>query len=101
MTTAIDGDAVRDERGAVVQQALAVDEPDELAREPDALGDRGRRGRVGRRDDRAEHERGRPVEPGDDRVRDPATTTVVTSTSPTASREIAPMFARSSRSDVK
>ena len=55
-----DGEAVGDERGRVVDQALALDQRDEPARQPEPRGDRRRRDRVGRRDDRAEHEAHRP-----------------------------------------
>jgi len=65
-----DGDPVGDEGGAVVDEALALDEGDQPAREAEPLGDRARGSRVGGRDDGAEHEGGRPGEPGDGGVRD-------------------------------
>ena len=62
--------AVRDERGAVVDQALPLDEAADPTGEPEALRDRsGGRG-VRRRDDRAENERHRPREPRNDGVGD-------------------------------
>ena len=66
-----DGELVGDERGAVIDQRLAFDDRDDPPRDPEAAGDgRGRDG-VGRRDDRPEHERRRPIEAervvGDDR----------------------------------
>ena len=65
-----DGEAVGDERGAVVDQALALDQRDQARRQPEPLGDRAGGGRIGRRDDCSEHERLRPAEAGDDCVRD-------------------------------
>ena len=44
------------ERGRIVEQALAVDDRDEVPREVEMLQDRDRGQLVGRRDDRAEDE---------------------------------------------
>ena len=51
-----------DERGSVVDEALALDDRDRAARNAEAAGDRRRGERVGRRDDRAEHEAHGPRE---------------------------------------
>ena len=48
------------ERGAVVDEALALDDVDQPPRHAEPPADRGRGDRVGRRDDRAEDERLRP-----------------------------------------
>ena len=64
------GDAVEDEPRPVVHEALALHDRDELAGHSEPAGDRGRSERIGRRDDRAEHERGRPGQPLDEFVRD-------------------------------
>ena len=45
-----------DERGAVVDEALALDDRDRAARDSEPVRDRRRGDRVGRRDDGAEHE---------------------------------------------
>ena len=55
---------------AVVDEALALDDRDDSTRHAEPLHDRRRRDRVGGGDDGAEHERGRPREPGHDLVRD-------------------------------
>ena len=84
-----DRDPVEDETRPVVDEALALDDRHELARDAEATCDRGRGERVGGRDDRAEHERARPT--GARRSSACATTatpTVVTTTSPTASSPI-------------
>ncbi|HET8592846.1 MAG TPA: hypothetical protein VFL56_04215 [Solirubrobacterales bacterium] len=64
---------VGDQRGRVVDQALALDDVHQPPRRPDAAHDRRRRNRIGRRDDCAEHERHRPGQihqlVGDDRDR--------------------------------
>ena len=60
---------VEDEGGAVVDQALALEDVDDPARDRLAAGDRGRRDWVGRRHDRAERERRRPREVVDHGVR--------------------------------
>ena len=65
-----DGDAVQDEPAAVVHEALALDDRHELAWDAEPPGDRRRRERVGRRDDRAEDECAGPREVVDDGVRD-------------------------------
>ena len=57
-----DGESIRDERGRVVDQALALDQCGEPPRDAEARGDRVRRDRVGRCDERAEHEANRPGE---------------------------------------
>ena len=51
-----DGEAVRDERGAVVDEALTLEQPDQAPGQSQPLRDRGCGGRIGGRDDRAEHE---------------------------------------------
>ena len=53
---------VGDEGGAVVDQALALDDRDDPVRDAQLAADRGRRDGIGGRDDRAEDERRRPVE---------------------------------------
>ena len=57
-----DGELVGDQRGSVVDEALALDEGDESAGKAEPLRNRRRRGRVRRRDDRPQDERGRPAE---------------------------------------
>ena len=57
-----DGGLVDDERDAVVDEALALDDRDDAPRRADTSGDLGRRERVGRRDDRPERERAGPAE---------------------------------------
>ena len=64
------GNAIEDEARAVVHEALALHDRDELARHAEPPRDRGRGERIGRGHDCAEHERGRPREPVDDRVCD-------------------------------
>ena len=61
-------DAVGDERGAVVDHRLALDEEAHAGRGADARERRRRGHRVGRADDRAEHERRLPAHPGHDGV---------------------------------
>ena len=55
-----DREAVGDEGGRVVDQALALDQGHEPARQAEAGRDRRRGDGVGRRDDRADHERHGP-----------------------------------------
>jgi hypothetical protein len=62
--------SARDQGGAVVDEALALDQRDDPARQSEPLGDGGGRGRVGRRDDCPEHERARPAETRDHHVGD-------------------------------
>ena len=66
-----DGELVGDERGAVVDQRLALDDRHDPSGNVEPAGDRRGRDRVGRGDDRSEHERLRPAEVerlvGDDR----------------------------------
>ena len=57
----------RDERGRVVQQALALEDRHDAARQPEASGDRRHRDRVGRGDHRGERERGREGDRRDQR----------------------------------
>ena len=65
-----DGDAVADEAGPVVDQALPFDDRDELAAgRPTVVAIAVAASGIGRRDDRAEHERGGPREIVDE-VRD-------------------------------
>ncbi len=63
------GRPVRHQRRAVVDEALALDDRRHVPRHAEAPGDRGRRERIGRRDDGAERERRRPRQPSDRRVR--------------------------------
>ena len=65
------------ERRPVVDEALALDDVDEPSRHAEPLADRCGRDRIGRRDDRAEHERLRPGKIGD-ACATTATPTVVT-----------------------
>ena len=65
-----DRDPVRDERRRVVDEALALEDRDDPARDAEPLEDRRRGHGVGRRDDRPEGERGRPAEPRDERLGD-------------------------------
>ena len=58
------------ERGGVVEQAFAVDDRDDVTRQPKALEHGDRRQLVGRRDDGAENERRGPRHARDDRVRE-------------------------------
>ncbi len=57
-----DRELVRDQRRAVVDEALALDDRDDPVRDTELAPDGGRRDRVGGGDDRAQDERGRPVE---------------------------------------
>src|ERR687883_494630 len=50
--------SVEDERGGVVHEALALDDGHDAAWNAEPARDRGRRDRVGRRDDRPQHEGG-------------------------------------------
>ena len=94
--------AVGDERGRVVDQALALDQRDEPSRQPEPRRDRGRRDGVGGRDDRADHEADRPGEAAEmAKWQTAATVTIVASTSPTESKESGRSVRRRSRSDVK
>jgi hypothetical protein len=61
---------VRDERGPVVDEALAFDDRHDATRRTQPPHDRGRRDRVRGRDDRAEHEGRRPGQLRHDCVRD-------------------------------
>ena len=61
--------AEQHERGAVVDEALALDDVDQPPGHTEPPADRGGGGRIGRRDDRAQDERLRPAEVRD-RVRD-------------------------------
>ena len=63
-----DGEAVGDERGRVVDQALALDQRHEPARDAEARGDRRRRHRIGGCDDGADHEADGPGEAADQGV---------------------------------
>ena len=63
-------DVVGDQRGAVVDQALAFEHRHRAPRHAQPADDRGRRDRVGRRDDRPERERRRPRQAVDQRVGD-------------------------------
>ena len=96
-----DGELVGDQRGRVVDQALALDDGHDPARHPEPAGDRGRGDRVGGGDDRAEHERLRPAEAerlvGDGRRPRPWSRARAR---PRAARS-ARMLRRSSRSGVK
>jgi hypothetical protein len=65
-----DGEAVGDERGAVVDEALALDQRDQPAGKTQSSSDRGSRCRVRGRDDRSEHEGLGPAEAGDHGVGD-------------------------------
>ena len=100
VTTAATANLKQDERGAVVDEALALDDRERAARHAEPATDRRRRERIGRRDDRAEDERRRPTEGRSRSARPTATETVVAATSPTASSEIGRRFRRSSRSPV-
>ena len=60
-----DGEAIRDEGGRVVDQALALDQRCEPAWDAEPCCDRIRRDGVGGRDERAEHEADRPREARD------------------------------------
>ena len=68
-----DRGAQRDQGGGVVEQRLALEDRHDPPRQADPLRHRGRGDRVGRRDDRADRDRGRPAEarhqPLDDRGR--------------------------------
>ena len=65
-----DGGGVKNERRRIVQETLALDDRDQVPRNPQALENRRRRELVGRRDDRTEHERHRPTEVADDGMGD-------------------------------
>ena len=56
--------AIEDERRAVVDEALALDDRDEASGDAKPAHDRRRSDRIGRRDDGAEHKRGAPRQPG-------------------------------------
>jgi hypothetical protein len=58
-------DAVGDQRGGVVDQALTLEERDQAARHPELTADGDGGQWVGRRDDRAQRERRRPGQAGD------------------------------------
>jgi len=62
--------AVGDEGGGVVEHRLGLDGKRHALGDAEAAEHRRRRHRVGRRKDRAQHERRRPAQPVDDRVRD-------------------------------
>ena len=96
-----DRDAIEHEPGPVVDEALALDDRDELPRDAEPARDRGRRERVGGRDDRAQHERAAHDRPSTNVVRDDRHADRRHATSPTASRPIGFTFARRSRSEVK
>ena len=53
-----DGGAEQEQRGRIVQQALALEHVDRAARHADAAQNGGRGSRIGRSDDRAERQRG-------------------------------------------
>ena len=65
-----DGEAVGHERRGVVDQALALDQRHEPAREAEAGADRRRRDGIGRRHDGADHEADRPRQASDHGVAD-------------------------------
>ena len=67
-----DSRAVGDQRDGVVQQALALEDRDDPARDVEAPEDRGRGDGVGRRHDGSEGERAGPAQAGDQRVGDHA-----------------------------
>ena len=97
-----DGDAVGDQRRRVVDQALALEDRDDPARDAEPAQDRGRRHGVGRRDDGAQGERRRPLQRRARGARRRApTTSVVNSTSPMASRTMGRALALKSRIGVK
>ena len=60
-----DGEAIRNEGGRVVDEALALDQRGEPPRNAETRRDRVRRHRIGRCDECTEHEADRPGEPGD------------------------------------
>ena len=60
----------RDQGGGVVEQRLALEDRDDASRQPDPAADRRGRDGVGRRDDRADRERQRPAEVGQQQVDD-------------------------------
>ena len=90
-----DREAVDDQRRPVVEQPFAVEDRHDPARHAEALENRGGGDRVGRRDDRAQDERAGPAETGAIHSTVTATATVLTMTSPTASRAIGRTFCRS------
>ena len=65
-------DRVGGQRGGVVDEALALEDHDEAARQAEPLGDRRGRHRIRRRDDGAEHECASPADPRRERLRHPA-----------------------------
>ena len=96
-----DGHSIEDEASAVVHEALALDDRDELAWDSEPPCDRRRGQRIGRRDDRSEDERASHERPSIAACATTATPTVVTTTSPIARRPIGRTLALRSRSDVK
>ena len=56
-------EAIQDQRGGVVGEALAFEDHQDAARQPELAGDRQRRHHVGRRDDGAEQEADAPRQP--------------------------------------
>jgi len=64
-----EGEAVGDERGAVVDEGLALHHGHDPPRDAEPSGDGGRGHRIGGRDDGPEHERGRPRHAVDQEVR--------------------------------
>ena len=56
-------EAVQDQRGGVVGQALALEDDEDPARQPELAGDRQRRHHIGRCDDGAEQEADTPRQP--------------------------------------
>ena len=94
-------DAVGDERGRVVDQALALDDVDDPPRHAEPAQDRRGGDRVGGGDDRAERERRRPRDAVDQRVRDDRDRDLVASTRPIACIVIGRRLARRSRRSAK
>ena len=85
----LDGQAEQHQRGGVVDQALALDEVDDPPGRAEPGEDAGRRHRVGRRDDGAEHQPLGQAEARDhERAATAATANAVASTSPTDSSAI-------------
>ena len=91
----------RDDRGRVVDQALALEDRDDPPRHPDPPGDRRRRHRVRRRDHRAEREAHRRASRRSNAHTTSPTPTVVNSTRPTLSSAIGRRFVWKSISDVR
>ena len=83
-----DGEAEQDEAGGVVEKAFALQQGPKPPRQRDPLEHGAGGDGVGRRDDRAEREAGRPGQLRDQPVTVTATTRVVNSTAPTASDRI-------------